>query len=251
MALGFVVCVAVSVLASYVCLFVAIANMGPVTSMPGHNARSDAAFVAAMIAPIVVFLVGGTKLAPAIRASMPSEGTGVAGIAAFALFPVWAVPIVWFAGNAITTSVNERHRASLPAAAKVGLRLEGATYTDDGKDVTIRMRLRPRIFTERIMEFEINIESVVSPDWQIDRLGPHRGFITAGRGSKSFLYEEKHSHEPLLETDGDSVVVPFVIKRVKPDVHELPTQVVITVNPIDPVYPYGPRFTHTFPLRLQ
>jgi len=66
--IGFVICIVASLLASYAALFVAMANMGGTVWMSGHNPRSDAAMVAAAIAPVVVFIIGGLK--PAFNADV-------------------------------------------------------------------------------------------------------------------------------------------------------------------------------------
>lgn len=200
----------------------------------GTTPQSAVGLPLTFILPFVIFLAGASLASQSIRASFRSPVTATVATFAFALFPVYAGLLVYGTMEAGNSSSEVNRRATQATPVQIGIRIDGVTHTEAGDLVNIELRLHPIVVTKRITEYEIRIDSVFSKDWSVVRVGPHRGFVRAGLGTSSWIYDEEHSGE-LLRTEGDDVIVPFSIRRVTPGA-PLPAQVIIDLAAKDPLY---------------
>lgn len=86
------------------------------------------------------------------------------------------------------------------------------SYTDDGTRLTIFMRIQPVVSTSDVGRFELQVADNWR-GWKIDGGSNHSGRVTAVRAGSGFHYEEANTHEPLAETDDQSIVLPVVFQR--------------------------------------
>jgi hypothetical protein len=200
-----------------------------------HGSQGENFLILVMMAPILTFIVGAVLMRRTFRAATKTNGGAFILTGAFATFPIWFVPM---AASAFFSGIRQLHPPPVPKVADISLKLEDATYTDDGTSATIKMRLHPLVGSRGVATFEL-VTDAPFHGWSIDS---PRGRVTGVRGETSFVYHDSDSHEPVPKTDNQSIIMTLVLRRQTPDVKQLPSQIRIFIfqNPQDrPHETYG------------